>query len=99
MRRVAPLCTPGASPHDASGVGLAPYDLLGKVDGVAVYGLLGGAKRERVSVCTTGRNSELCRQNGFMDTRVPHRWTGDETDHENVMNRAQGLEACTAETP
>ena len=75
-----------------SGVDLALWDLLAKAQSVPVYELLGGLKKERVRAYATGRdtdksgrNTERYRDLGFTAYKLPHRWTGVDSDYEEAV--------------
>ncbi|MCH7624867.1 MAG: hypothetical protein IIC83_02985 [Chloroflexi bacterium] len=72
-----------------SGIDLALYDLLGKAEAVPVYALFGGLKKQKAFAYATGQSSELYREKGFMATKFAHRWTGDEADYDDAVDRAR----------
>ncbi len=71
-----------------SGVDLALWDLLGHAEGVPVYDLLGGKKKDRVQSYATGDDPEWYRELGFTAHKFPHRWTGNDADYDNAVASA-----------
>ncbi|MEZ4684051.1 MAG: enolase C-terminal domain-like protein [Caldilineaceae bacterium] len=57
-----------------SAIDLALWDLLGKAEGVPVYGLLGGKQKERVRAYATGNDSAWYAELGFTAHKFSHRW-------------------------
>ena len=71
-----------------SGVDLALWDLLGRAEGVPVYALLGGKKKQRVRSYATGDAPEWYRELGFTAHKFPHRWTGNDADYDSAVASA-----------
>ena len=71
-----------------SGVDLALWDLLGRAEGVPVYDLLGGRKKQRVQSYATGDDPEWYRELGFTAHKFPHRWTGSDADYDTAVASA-----------
>lgn len=70
-----------------SGVDLALWDLLGRAEGVPVYELLGGRRKERVRAYATGPDSAWYAELGYTAHKLPHRWTGP-ADYDSAVAAA-----------
>jgi L-rhamnonate dehydratase len=68
-----------------SGVDLALWDLLGRVEGKPVYELLGGLRKSRVRAYATGSDTVRYRDLGFTAHKLSHRWTGAESDYDDAV--------------
>ena len=74
-----PYARKGIGVMALSGIDLALWDLLGRAEGMPVYELLGGKKKERVQSYATGDDPEWYREMGFTAHKLPHRWNGDDS--------------------
>jgi L-rhamnonate dehydratase len=59
-----------------SGVDLALYDVLGKVESKPVAELIGKVNKEKIRCYATGVDTEWYSEMGFTAQKLPHRWTG-----------------------
>ena len=71
-----------------SGVDLALYDLLGKVQGEPVYKLLGSLRRERTRAYATGPDAEVYRDLGYTAHKFTHLWNGCDSEYDAVVTTA-----------
>ncbi len=53
---------------------LALWDLFGKVVGLPVYKLLGGAVRDEIQFYATGARPDLAKEMGFIGGKMPTHW-------------------------
>ena len=68
-----------------SGVDLALWDLLGKVQKKPVYELLGGLKKRRVRAYASGMEFARNRDAGFTAAKFGAHWTGRESDYDVMV--------------
>ena len=71
-----------------SGVDLALWDLLARAEGVPVYQLLGGKRKETVRAYATGPDPVWYQELGFTAHKFSHRWTGDPGGFEQAEQTA-----------
>ena len=67
-----------------SGIDLALWDALGRAEGLPVRDLIGGPRRDSVPVYATGGDSEWYAELGIGGQKIPHRWTGEESDYDRA---------------
>ena len=67
-----------------SGIDLALWDALGRAEGLPVRDLIGGPRRDSVPVYATGGDSERYAELGITGQKIPHRWTGDDSDYDRA---------------
>ncbi len=65
-----------------SGIDLALWDALGRAEGRPVRDLLPGPKRDSVPVYATGPDSNWYAELRIAGQKLPHRWTGSESDYD-----------------
>lgn len=70
-----------------SGVDLALWDLLGRAEGLPVYQLLGGKRKEQVRAYATGNDSAWYAELGFTAHKFSHRWQ-TEADYDKAERLA-----------
>lgn len=92
-RAALPYGRMGLAQMALGGVDLALWDLLGQVEGVPVYELLGGLRRARIRAYATGRDFALFRDLGYTATKMSHNWR-DETDYDTAVEQAERARAA-----
>ena len=74
-----------------SGIDLALWDALGRAEGLPVRDLIGGPRRESVPVYATGGDSAWYAELGITGQKIPHRWTGEESDYDRAEEQVAGV--------
>ena len=74
-----------------SGIDLALWDALGRAEGLPVQDLIGGPRRESVPVYATGGDSEWYGELGITGQKIPHRWTGEESDYDRAVEQVAAV--------
>ena len=67
-----------------SGIDLALWDALGRAEGLPVRDLIDGPRRDSVPVYATGGDSRWYAELGITGQKIPHRWTGNESDYDRA---------------
>ena len=67
-----------------SGIDLALWDALGRAQDLPVRDLISGPRRDSVPVYATGGDSEWYTELGITGQKIPHRWTGEESDYDRA---------------
>ena len=78
----------GVVMNTISCVDLALWDLFGKITGVPVFELLGGAVRDEISFYATGARPDLAKEQGFIGGKMPTHW-GPHDGDEGVRKDAE----------
>ena len=81
----------GAAIMALSGIDLALWDALGRAEGLPVRDLIGGPRVDSVPVYATGGNSEWYAELGITGQKIPHRWTGEESDYDRAEEQVAGV--------
>ena len=84
-RATLPYGRKGLTVMAISGVDLALWDLLGRAEGVPVYELLGGRRKERVRAYATGPDSAWYAELGYTAHKLPHRRPHQDTPDYRVL--------------
>ncbi len=74
-----------------SGVDLALWDALGRAEGLPVRDLIGGPRRDSVPVYATGGDSDWYAELGITGQKIPHRWTGEDSDYDRTEESVAGV--------
>ena len=74
-----------------SGIDLALWDALGRAEGLPVRDLIGGPRRDSVPVYATGGDSEWYAELGITGQKIPHRWTGEESDYDRAEEQVTAV--------
>ena len=74
-----------------SGIDLALWDALGRAEGLPVKDLIGGPRLDSVPVYATGGDSEWYAELGITGQKIPHRWTGKESDYDMAEEQVAGV--------
>ena len=70
-----------------SGIDLALWDLLGKVENKPVYDLMGGLKKEKLRAYATSNDFARARDLGYTAVKCSHRWLTD-NDYDKAVAMA-----------
>ncbi len=72
-----------------SGVDLALWDAFAKAQQAPVAEVIGGLKKQQISVYATGSDSHWYAEQGVAGQKLTHRWTGSPADYDSAVNSAR----------
>jgi L-rhamnonate dehydratase len=81
-----------------SGVDLALWDALGKAEQKPVAALLGNVEKQKIRTYATGPDTDWYDELGFTAQKMPHRWTGSQSDIDSAITAAGRARAAFGPT-